>query len=74
MTLINKLNPEHLEKLLSNKDESPKNYERALEALTKNYSHWELTLGDVVTIIRMAELEDCAAGILTFIQYFENEL
>ena len=74
MKLINKLNPENLEKLLNNKHESPNNYERALKALTENQSHWNLKLGDVVAVIRMAELDDCAAGILNFTKYFENEL
>jgi len=74
MKLINKLNPENLEKLLNNKDESPKNYERALKALSKKNSYWELTLNEIVTIIRMAELEDCAVGMSNFINYFKNEL
>ena len=74
MRLINKLNPENLEKLLSNKDESPKNYERALKALSEKNSYWELSLNEIVTIIRMAELEDCAVGMSNFINYFKNEL
>lgn len=74
MKLINKLNPENLEKLLNNKHESPKNYERALKALSENNSYWELTLNEIVTIIRMAELEDCAVGMSNFINYFKNEL
>jgi len=74
MRLINKLNPENLEKLLNNKHESPNNYERALKALTENQSPWNLKLGDVVSVIRMAELDDCAAGIINFTKYFENEI
>lgn len=74
MRLINKLNPENLEKLLNNKHESPNNYERALKALTENQNPWNLKLGDVVSVIRMAELDDCAAGIINFTKYFENEL
>ena len=74
MTLLDKLNPDNVVKLLNNKDESPTNYARALAALNKYESFWDLPLNDVVTIIRMAELDACAIGITNFINYFDNEL
>ncbi len=73
MTLLDKLNPDNVVKLLNNKDESPTNYARALAALNKYESFWDLPLNDVVTIIRMAELDACAIGITNFINYFDNE-
>ena len=73
MSLLNKLKQENVEILLNNKDESPTNYERSLEAFTKNNTYWDLPLSDVVAIIRMAELEDCAVGIANFINYFKND-
>ena len=73
MTLLDKLNPDNVVKLLNNKAESPTNYARALAALNKYESFWDLPLNDVVTIIRMAELDACAIGITNFINYFDNE-
>tara|TARA_R100000654_G_scaffold14554_2_gene31386 strand:- start:15993 stop:16214 length:222 start_codon:yes stop_codon:yes gene_type:complete len=73
MKLIDKLNPDNVVKLLNNKDESPTNYARAIAALNQYESYWDLPLNDVVTIIRMAELDACAIGISNFINYFDNE-
>ena len=74
MKLIDKLKPDNVVKLLNNKDESPTNHARAIAALNKYESYWDLPLNDVVTIIRMAELDDsCAIGISNFINYFDNE-
>ena len=74
MKLIDKLNRDKVVKLLNNKDESPTNYSRAIAALYHFESYWDLPLNDVVTIIRMAELDDsCAIWISNFINYFDNE-
>tara|TARA_R100001460_G_scaffold30882_3_gene60918 strand:- start:359 stop:580 length:222 start_codon:yes stop_codon:yes gene_type:complete len=73
MPLLDKLNPVNLELLLSNQEESPTNYLRAIKALTENDSYWDLSLNEIVTIIRMAELEDCAVGMSNFINYFKND-
>jgi len=73
MKLIDKLNNENVVRLLTNKDESPTNYQRALDALNNYDSYWDLPLNDVVAIIRMAELDDCAIGISNFVNYFKND-